>query len=90
MVEIRDISFLTMPTNSWRSSSGPVIESRRAVSQSAALALQWFTKIKYAIEYPVIYTYGCMVLSDKAWARLSADDQKIVDEVFDNIVAEFG
>lgn len=47
----------------------------------AAVALQWFTKVKYAIEYPVVYTYGSMVLSDKAWSRLSADDQKIVDEV---------
>jgi len=47
----------------------------------AAVALQWFTKVKYAIEYPVVYTYGCMVLSDKAWSRLSADDQEIVDEV---------
>ena len=48
----------------------------------AAVALQWFTKVKYAIEYPVVYTYGTMVLSNKAWDRLSADDQKIVDEVF--------
>ena len=48
----------------------------------AAVALQWFTKVKYAIEYPVVYTYGTMVLSNKAWGRLSADDQKIVDEVF--------
>ncbi|MEX1312040.1 MAG: TRAP transporter substrate-binding protein DctP [Candidatus Sulfomarinibacteraceae bacterium] len=47
----------------------------------AAVALQWFTKVKYAIEYPVVYTYGTMVLSNKAWDRLSADDQKIVDEV---------
>jgi TRAP-type C4-dicarboxylate transport system substrate-binding protein len=47
----------------------------------AAVALQWFTKVKYAIEYPVVYTYGCMALSDKAWSRLSADDRKIVDEV---------
>ena len=47
----------------------------------AAVALQWFTKVKYAIEYPVVYTYGTMVLSNKAWDRLSADDQKIVEEV---------
>ena len=47
----------------------------------AAVALQWFTKVKYANEYPVVYTYGTMVLSNKAWDRLSADDQKIVEEV---------
>lgn len=47
----------------------------------AAVALQWFTKVKYAIEFPVVYTYGCMALSDRAWSRLSADDRKVVEEV---------
>ncbi len=47
----------------------------------AAVALQWFTKIKYAIEVPLIYTYGCMVLSDRAWSTLSGEDQKVVDEI---------
>lgn len=47
----------------------------------AAVALQWFTKVKYAIEYPVLYTYGCMAISDRAWSKLTADDQKLVDEV---------
>lgn len=47
----------------------------------AAVALQWFTKVKYAIEIPVIYTYGFMAISDRAWSKLSADDRVIVDEV---------
>jgi TRAP-type C4-dicarboxylate transport system substrate-binding protein len=46
-----------------------------------AVALQWFTKVKYAIEYPVMYTYGFMVISDRAWSTLSADDQEVVEEV---------
>jgi TRAP-type C4-dicarboxylate transport system substrate-binding protein len=47
----------------------------------AAVALQWFTKVKYAIEVPVIYTYGCVVISNRAWAKLSANDRAVVDEV---------
>jgi len=47
----------------------------------AAVALQWFTKVKYAIEFPVVYTYGCMVISDRAWSTLSADDKAVVEEV---------
>ncbi len=47
----------------------------------AAVALQWFTKVKYAIEYPVIYTFGCVVISDRAWSSLSVEDQRLVDEV---------
>ena len=47
----------------------------------AAVALQWFTKVKYAIEVPVAYTYGTMVISDRAWSTLSADDKIVIDEV---------
>lgn len=47
----------------------------------AAVALQWFTKVKYVIELPVVYTYGCMAVSHRAWAKMSADDRKIVDKV---------
>jgi len=46
-----------------------------------AVALQWFTKVKYAIEFPVVYTYGCMVISDRAWSRLSGEDQKVTHDV---------
>jgi TRAP-type C4-dicarboxylate transport system substrate-binding protein len=48
----------------------------------AAVALQWFTKVKYVIELPVVYTYGCMAISDRAWGKMSADDRKVVREVF--------
>lgn len=51
----------------------------------AAVALQWFTKVKFAIEVPVIYTYGTMVISDRAWSTLSGDDQTVVDEVLERM-----
>jgi TRAP-type C4-dicarboxylate transport system substrate-binding protein len=51
----------------------------------AAVALQWFTKIKYVIEFPVVYTVGCMAISDRAWSGLSVDDQKVVAEVLERM-----
>jgi TRAP-type C4-dicarboxylate transport system substrate-binding protein len=48
----------------------------------AAVALQWFTKVKYMIDTPVIYTYGCVVIGDRAWSKISAADQAVIDEVF--------
>jgi len=47
----------------------------------AAVALQWFTKVKYTIDLPVIYTFGSMVISERAWSSLNAEDQALVDEV---------
>ena len=47
----------------------------------AAVALQWFTKVKYMIDLPVVYTAGTFALSDRAWSRLGSEDQQVVDEV---------
>ncbi len=50
-----------------------------------AVALQWFTKVKYAIDVPVVYTFGCIVISNRAWSKIDPDDQKVVDEVFSRV-----
>jgi len=47
----------------------------------AAVALQWFTKVKYVTEVPIVYTCGTFALSNRAWTKLSDGDQAIVDEV---------
>ncbi|MEE4270451.1 MAG: TRAP transporter substrate-binding protein DctP [Thermoanaerobaculales bacterium] len=47
----------------------------------AAVALQWFTKVKYVTEVPVVYTCGTFALSNRAWSKLSDGDQKVIEEV---------
>jgi TRAP-type C4-dicarboxylate transport system substrate-binding protein len=47
-----------------------------------AVALQWFTKAKYLTDLPITYVCGAMVVSAKAFNRMSAGDQEIVREVF--------
>jgi len=44
----------------------------------AAVALQWFTKIKYLTDMPVVYTYGCIAVSQEAFATLTVEDQQVV------------
>jgi TRAP-type C4-dicarboxylate transport system substrate-binding protein len=46
-----------------------------------AIALQWFTKAKYLTDLPITYVSGTMILSSKAFKKMSVDDQKIVREV---------
>lgn len=53
----------------------------------AAVALQWFTKARYLLDLPVIYTYGFMAMSDRAWKRISAGDREIVREEFEKMSA---
>jgi TRAP-type C4-dicarboxylate transport system substrate-binding protein len=46
-----------------------------------AIALQWHTRVKYLTDVPLLYTYGILVISDKAFGKLSAKDQALVREV---------
>ncbi len=52
-----------------------------AASPMGAIALQWHSKVKYLNETPLSYLYGTMIISRKAFRKLSADDQAIVREI---------
>ena len=47
----------------------------------ATIALQWHTRVKYLTEVPLLYTYGLLVISDKAFGKLTEVDQALVREV---------
>lgn len=49
---------------------------------AGAIALQWFTKIKYLNELPLTYTVGGIVVQKKVFQRLSPEDQAVVKENF--------
>jgi TRAP-type C4-dicarboxylate transport system substrate-binding protein len=51
-------------------------------SPLAAMALQWYTKVKYSTSMSMAYGIGATVLTKKAWDKLSAEDQAAVTKVF--------
>lgn len=40
------------------------------------IALQWNTKVKYMVDFPISYSIGAFVISSDAWAKVSPADQK--------------
>ena len=46
-----------------------------------AVAMQWFTRVKYIYATPMAFSAGAVVLTKKAFELLSPDDQKTVLEV---------
>jgi len=50
-------------------------------SPVAAVALQWYTKVKYATSLPMSYGIGGSILTKKAWDKISADDQKKITKI---------
>ena len=47
----------------------------------AAIALQWFTRVKYLTETPISYIMGTLVIDRKALEKLAPGDQGVVREV---------
>ena len=50
-------------------------------SPLAAVALQWYTKIKFMTSMPMSFSIGATVISKDAVKKISAEDLKIVEEV---------
>lgn len=59
------------------------------MSPIGALVLQWHTKVKYVTELPMLYTLGFMAIDVKAWDKISAADQAIVEDVMRRMYARF-
>jgi TRAP-type transport system periplasmic protein len=51
-------------------------------SPLAAVALQWYTKVKYATSMPLAYGIGATLVRQSAWDKMSAEDKKAAASVF--------
>lgn len=45
------------------------------------ISLQWNTKIKYVVDFPISYSVGAFVITMDAWTKISPLDQKIVADI---------
>lgn len=52
-----------------------------ANAPSVTLALQWFTAVTHLTDYPLLYNYGSLVFSERAWSQLSPEDQAAAAEI---------
>ena len=52
-----------------------------AASPIAAIALQWHTQVEYMLDVPIIYIYALLAIDEKAFNKISDEDQAIVNTV---------
>ena len=53
-------------------------------SAMGAIAFQWYTKVKYVSDIPLMYLTGNLVLDQKAFNQLSENDQAVVRNVMND------
>jgi len=56
--------------------------------QTGAIAFQWHTKVKYITDIPLVYLVGMLALDEKAFNKISPDDQKIVETTMAKVLKE--
>lgn len=47
----------------------------------AALTLQWYSRLNYITDLPLLYTYGLLAIDKRHFSKLSGADQQLVREV---------
>ena len=52
-----------------------------AANPSTTIALQWHTRMKYATDFPLVFLFGMLIVDERAFAGISADDQKTVRRI---------
>ncbi len=52
------------------------------------ISLQWNTKVKYVVDFPISYSIGAFVITDGAWSKIAPADQKIVSDISKKYEAE--
>jgi len=52
-----------------------------AASPIAAIALQWHTQVDYLLDMPIIYIYALLAIDQKAFNKISTEDQAVVSKV---------
>jgi TRAP-type transport system periplasmic protein len=50
-------------------------------SPVATVVLQWFTRVSYLTETPLLYAYGTLAFSRKAWNKIPVQDQPVVRDI---------
>ena len=86
--EAADISPVPLPLSDVLTGLQTGLVNTVGSSPVGAVALQWFTKVKYLTKTPLLYIYGTVVVSQKAFKRIAPADQEVVREVMGRIAAD--
>jgi len=45
------------------------------------VALQWSSKVKYLVDFPIAFSVGAFLVGKKTWAKISPANQKVVSDI---------
>jgi TRAP-type C4-dicarboxylate transport system substrate-binding protein len=86
-LESLDISPVPLPITDVLTGLQTGLINTVAAPPTATIALQWHTRVKFLNTLPILYSYGSVVISEKALKNVSTEDQGILEKVFKKTMA---
>ena len=86
--EIAGVSSIQLPISDVMTGLQTGLIDTVGISPIAAIALQWYTRVKYVTDTPLSYIAATLVLDRKAFTMLATADQLIVREVMGRVFRE--
>lgn len=88
MIEKMNLVSVPLPLPDVLSSlSTGIIEAAYAPAMPI-IALQWSSKVKYLVDFPVAYSVGSFLISKKAWTGVKPEHKKLVMEIAKKYMAK--
>lgn len=52
------------------------------------MALQWHTKVKYLVDYPVAFSIGALLIDKRFWVKISTQNQVLIKKIAKKYIKE--
>lgn len=81
MISAMDLVSVPLPLPDVLSSLSTGIIQAAYAPPLGIVALQWNTKIKYLVDFPIAYSTGAMLVNQKNWKKIKPEHQKLIKEI---------
>ncbi|TNE95281.1 MAG: hypothetical protein EP326_15495 [Deltaproteobacteria bacterium] len=81
MISAMDLVSVPLPLPDVLSSLSTGIVQAAYAPPLGIVSLQWNTKIKYLVDFPLAYSTGAMLISKKSWDKVKPEHKKVIQEI---------
>ncbi len=88
MIESMNLISVPLPLPDVLSSLSTGIIDAAYAPPLGILSLQWNTKVSHLIDFPLSYSIGAFLIGERAWKKISPENQKIVLDISKKYIAK--
>ena len=88
MIKALDLISVPLPLPDVLSSLSTGIVEAAYAPPMGILALQWNSKVKFLVDFPLSFSVGAFLMDRKAWDKVSAVDQKVTQTIVTEAMQE--